>query len=153
LAGTLRIARLPFSGVNKPIRDLYLVPENSPVSCSAFPKLQLVQVEIDIALLSQPYPRFDVGGWVFGVQVPRPSTYRLNTQDAAAISIVSWIALRLRGRRVVVVECGAGTAIPTVRNTCEDLSEPLDGTLIRINPREFESPSGHVGLPLRALDG
>lgn len=59
----------------------------------------------------------------------------------------------LRGRRVVVVECGAGTAIPTVRNTCEDLAEQLRGTLIRINPREFDVPRGQIDLPLGARDG
>jgi len=59
----------------------------------------------------------------------------------------------LRGRRVVIVECGAGTAIPTVRNTCEDLAEQLKGTLIRINPREFHAPRGQIDLPLGARDG
>jgi hypothetical protein len=51
------------------------------------------------------------------------------------------------------VENGAGTAIPTVRNTCEDLSHQLKGTLIRIDPRESEGPPGQIHLPLGALDG
>jgi NAD-dependent SIR2 family protein deacetylase len=59
----------------------------------------------------------------------------------------------LRGRRIVVVECGAGTAISTVRNTCEDLAQQLKGTLIRINPREFDVPRGQIGLPLGAMEG
>jgi hypothetical protein len=59
----------------------------------------------------------------------------------------------LRGRRVVVVECGAGTAIPTVRNTCEDLAESFKGILIRINPREFHAPRGQIQIPLGARDG
>ncbi|WOX04614.1 SIR2 family NAD-dependent protein deacylase [Microbulbifer pacificus] len=42
----------------------------------------------------------------------------------------------LRGiGNLVTIECGAGTAIPTVRNQ----GEYLDGTLIRINPRESQS--------------
>ncbi len=52
------------------------------------------------------------------------------------------------GRRVVAVEMGAGLAIPTVRVECECAS----GTLIRINPREPETPDGGIGLPLGALD-
>lgn len=64
----------------------------------------------------------------------------------------SWLEA-LRERRFVVVECGAGTAIPTVRNTCENLSRQLKGTLIRINPRESEVPIGHVNLPLGAREG
>jgi NAD-dependent SIR2 family protein deacetylase len=38
------------------------------------------------------------------------------------------------GRRLVVIECGAGTAIPSVRIACESAG----GTLIRINPREAQ---------------
>lgn len=56
-------------------------------------------------------------------------------------------------RRLVVVEMGAGTAISTVRSEGEALASRLDGTLVRLNPREPQVPAGHVGLPLGALDG
>jgi NAD-dependent SIR2 family protein deacetylase len=56
------------------------------------------------------------------------------------------------GARLVVVECGAGRAIPTVRSLCEQAAGRLDGTLVRINVREPEVPPGHVGLPLGARD-
>ena len=52
--------------------------------------------------------------------------FRAEIQEAA---MNSW--LRKAGR-LVVIEVGAGTDIPTVRN----LGETVDGTLIRINPRE-----------------
>ncbi len=42
----------------------------------------------------------------------------------------------LEGRRIAVVELGAGTAIPTVRSTCESIASRGENTLIRINPRE-----------------
>ena len=64
----------------------------------------------------------------------------------------SWLGT-LRGRRVVAVELGVGTAIPTVRRASEQIARLLGGTLIRINPREPEVPQGHVGLPLGALEG
>jgi NAD-dependent SIR2 family protein deacetylase len=57
----------------------------------------------------------------------------------------------LTGARLVVVECGAGTAIPTVRRFCESAAERLAGTLIRINVRELFVPDGQIGLPLGAL--
>lgn len=63
----------------------------------------------------------------------------------------AWRAFLGRAR-VVVVECGAGTAIPTVRLACEDLAARTRGTLIRINPREPEVPAGQIGLPLGALE-
>jgi NAD-dependent SIR2 family protein deacetylase len=40
----------------------------------------------------------------------------------------------------VVIECGAGTAIPTVRRTSESVANLLGCPLIRINPRESQVP-------------
>jgi NAD-dependent SIR2 family protein deacetylase len=54
----------------------------------------------------------------------------------------------IRGCRVAVIELGAGLAVPTVRIECE----AAGGTLIRINPREPEAPSGAISLPLGALE-
>lgn len=53
--------------------------------------------------------------------------------------------------RLVVVELGAGTAVPSVRMACEALAERHGGLLVRVNPREPWIPRGHVGLPLGAL--
>ena len=58
----------------------------------------------------------------------------------------------LPGRKLVVVECGAGTAIPTVRAFCEDVARLSGGTLIRINLREPEVPRGQIGIDLGARD-
>jgi NAD-dependent SIR2 family protein deacetylase len=55
-----------------------------------------------------------------------------------------------QGKRVVVVECGAGTAIPTVRHFCEAMADRLNGQLIRINVREPHVLAGHIGLALGA---
>jgi len=52
----------------------------------------------------------------------------------------------------VVVECGAGTAIPTVRLACQDIARRYDATLIRINPREPEVPEDQISLPMGAYD-
>ena len=52
----------------------------------------------------------------------------------------------VRGARVVVVECGAGTAIPTVRRFSESVAARTGGTLVRINVREPQVPDGHVGI-------
>ena len=53
---------------------------------------------------------------------------------------------------LAVVECGAGTAIPSVRRFCEHAAARA-GTLLRVNVREPEVPAGGIGLPLRALEG
>ncbi len=71
--------------------------------------------------------------------------------EAQSAGFRRWLE-SLRGSRLVVVECGAGTAIATVRRVCEDLAHRFDGTLVRINPREPEVPAGHLSLPLGALE-
>jgi hypothetical protein len=66
----------------------------------------------------------------------------------------AWLGeLKATSARVAVIELGAGGAIPTVRHTSEQIARRLGGTLIRINPRETEVPSGHIGLPLSAAEG
>ncbi len=56
------------------------------------------------------------------------------------------------GRRLVIVELGAGGAVPTVRRLSETLVGEIGATLIRINPREPEVPAGQVGLAAGALE-
>jgi NAD-dependent SIR2 family protein deacetylase len=60
---------------------------------------------------------------------------------------------------LVVVECGAGTAVPTVRMFSEQVTRQFDGTLVRVNLREadgpgFSTPGGPtcVSLPLGTLE-
>lgn len=58
-----------------------------------------------------------------------------------------------RTQRMVVVEMGAGTAIPTIRATSERLGRYCNATVIRINPREAQIQQPHLSLPLGALQG
>jgi NAD-dependent SIR2 family protein deacetylase len=55
--------------------------------------------------------------------------------------------------KLVIVECGAGTAVPTVRMTGERLARALNASLIRINVREPAVPAGQIGLAMGALEG
>jgi NAD-dependent SIR2 family protein deacetylase len=57
----------------------------------------------------------------------------------------------LRNAKVCVIECGAGTAIPSVRNFCERLAHAGGGALVRINVREHGVPPDGIGIPLGAL--
>lgn len=58
--------------------------------------------------------------------------------------------LTKRRASVVVVECGAGTAIPTVRNV-GDRMVGLGAKLVRINVREPDVPHGQIGIAQGAL--
>jgi NAD-dependent SIR2 family protein deacetylase len=57
-----------------------------------------------------------------------------------------------RGGSVVIVECGAGTGVPTVRMTSESIVSRFNASLIRINVREPRVPHGQIGLPMGALE-
>lgn len=54
--------------------------------------------------------------------------------------------------KLAIVECGARTAIPSVRRFCEFAAVDPRGTLIRINVREPQVPAGGISLPLKALE-
>ena len=71
---------------------------------------------------------------------------RSHTQEER---MADWLA-RMRGRKLVVIECGAGTAVPTVRWQCERVSSAFDTALIRINPREFHGPDNTISLAMGA---
>jgi NAD-dependent SIR2 family protein deacetylase len=58
----------------------------------------------------------------------------------------------VRGARLVVIECGAGMAIPTVRWFCERQAEAMNCLLVRINLREPAAPEGHVKIGLGARE-
>ncbi|MDB6064735.1 MAG: sIR2 [Pedosphaera sp.] len=65
-----------------------------------------------------------------------------------------WLdSLKKSSARITVIELGAGTAIPTVRETSEQILLHPNTNLIRINPREPAVPTGQIGLPLGALEG
>jgi NAD-dependent SIR2 family protein deacetylase len=63
----------------------------------------------------------------------------------------SWIE-SLSGARLVVVECGAGQAIPTVRKMSEHMVRQIGGTLLRVNVREALVPGDHISLATGALE-
>src|SRR5205814_141472 len=63
-----------------------------------------------------------------------------------------WLETWLPGK-VAIIECGAGSAIPSVRRFCEKIARGPGATLIRLNPREPEVPRGQIGLALGALAG
>ena len=52
----------------------------------------------------------------------------------------------LKPGALAVVECGAGTAVPTVRMTCERLARGRRAPLVRINPREAHGPQGTISV-------
>jgi NAD-dependent SIR2 family protein deacetylase len=69
---------------------------------------------------------------------------------AQHVRMNAWLRA-IRTARLVIVELGAGRAVPSVRRTCEDLARQYRGSLIRINPREPDVPPGQIGIASGAL--
>lgn len=59
----------------------------------------------------------------------------------------------MAGPGLVVIEIGAGLAVPTVRHESERRAAAVGGTLLRLNPRDGDGPPGILSLPLGALAG
>ena len=56
-------------------------------------------------------------------------------------------------RKLAIIEMGAGSAVPTVRNNSRRMSFIPNATLIRINPREDEvHDKKHISLPMGAVE-
>ena len=71
--------------------------------------------------------------------------------DAQLDDFYRWLTAS-RSKNVVVIECGAGIEIPSIRERSEEVIEEVDGSLVRINPAHASVPTGQIGLALGALD-
>jgi NAD-dependent SIR2 family protein deacetylase len=121
--------------------------------CSGVSTADPHRVEIDPATLRarEPLPScsgcghtlrpnilmFGDGGW---------DTTRSDEQEE---QLARWLE-GLGDARIAVIECGAGTAIPSVRSFSERMLR-RGAALVRINPREPEVPAGAIGLAMGAL--
>lgn len=81
---------------------------------------------------------FGDGGWL-----SQRTDHQAQRQD-------TWLS---KARRPVVIEIGAGSAIPSVRHFSDRVPQDHNGRLIRINPREPAVPTRlDIALPCGALD-
>jgi len=55
-------------------------------------------------------------------------------------------------KKLAIIECGAGEAVPTVRKFGERCAKYSEGKLIRINLRDYQVPGGGIAIPLGAKD-
>jgi len=71
--------------------------------------------------------------------------------NAQRDKLTAWMdRLEREGAKLAIVEMGAGTAVPTVRNISEQIAKRFDVPLIRINPRE--SFAAEIELPMGAVE-
>jgi len=113
-----------------------------------------VDVEVDQATMRarEPLPRCAGCGELLrpNVLMFGDGDWLSERSDAQQERLGAWLS-RLEAadafERLVVFECGAGTAIPTVRRLGERLAT-AGATLVRVNVRESDVPDGQIALPM-----
>jgi len=74
--------------------------------------------------------------------------------DQQRNKLKNWLAKLIDNKaKLVVIEIGAGEVVATVRETSESIVENGKATLIRINPRNYDVPTGQISIPMRAFEG
>lgn len=110
-----------------------------------------VELEVDEATIrtNSKLPKCKACGGIARPNILMFSDYSWisHRSEAQEVRYRNWLR-KVDTHRLVIIELGAGLAIPSVRLQTEGRA----GTLIRINPREAETPSGGISLPLGALD-
>ena len=56
------------------------------------------------------------------------------------------------GKKIAIIELGAGTAVPSVRMKSQNLLKSINAKLIRINPRDTYVPEGQISIPEGSLE-
>jgi len=115
-----------------------------------------VQIDMERFLAQKPLPTCPRCG-----NIARPNILMFNDwqwvehrTEAQERRMHAWLSeMYKKDYRIVVIEIGAGTAVPTVRHTCERVCREAEARLIRINPREYSVPSGQIGLACGAKEG
>ena len=126
-----------------------------PCCAGSWPAPEGLRLDVDVEALrlrSEPPRCLSCGGvarpnvlmfgderWVDGRSAARQIQFRL------------WLRGLVRGR-LAVVEIGAGTAVPTVRATAEQIARAAAAPLIRINPDGAECGAGDIPLAAGALE-
>lgn len=114
----------------------------------------IVEVDADTMRAAEPFPKCPSCGKIARPNILMFSDFGFDEarHDAQQRRYGAWLEQSRKGR-ITVVECGAGTAIPTVRAQGEQLAKHLGATLVRLNPREPEVPRGQHGLSIGAQAG
>jgi len=70
--------------------------------------------------------------------------------DGQYEQLLKWMNSVEEDAKLAIIEIGAGTAVPTVRNISEQIAKRFEVPLIRVNPRE--SFGADISLPMGALE-
>ena len=114
-----------------------------------------IEVEIDEELFEarEPLPKCENCGSVArpNILMFNDADYNSNRGNQQSKRLEAWLGTT-RDSGLTIIELGAGTVIPTVRDFSEDLARRDKVTLIRINQHEYNVPNGQISINLGAKE-
>ena len=117
------------------------------------PDLHL-QINTDNLLAKEPLPSCPQCGSLARPNILMFSDFAWNSTRTYAQRqrFEKWID-KLNNKKLLIIELGAGTNIPTVRLTCEEVYQSTGNQFIRVNPRESKCElQNTLSLPMGAKD-
>ncbi|HVU50401.1 MAG TPA: Sir2 family NAD-dependent protein deacetylase [Polyangia bacterium] len=126
----------------------------TPCGSTLFPSVEAVAVDDERLRAARPLPACPRCG-----ALARPNVLMFgdgswigDRTDEQQARLHAWLAELAAARaRLVVLELGAGTGVPTVRLASEAIARRPGATLVRVNPRESHAPPGAISLATGAL--
>lgn len=150
--GQFQKARLPEEGMLEVHGSIHHLQCTVPCSNRIWPNDQ--DLVVDYATMqSQNFPCCPHCGAVARPNILMFGDYAWLSERSAHQQQAFECFLSAAEKPLLVIELGAGTALPTIRRLSERLVRHDEGRLVRINPRESEVPAGQISLACGALEG
>jgi NAD-dependent SIR2 family protein deacetylase len=114
---------------------------------------RLIDLDEDSMRARPPYPCCPACGALARPNILMFDDWQWDSSRTAAqeLRLETWLRT-VHSLRLAIIECGAGTAVPTVRRFSENIAGVMGATLIRVNVGEPHTPAGHVELAMGARD-
>lgn len=115
-----------------------------------------IDVDLEVFEAIEPLPHCPICG-----AIARPNilmfgdwNWVANRSSDQSSRYHNWLnELQTANANLVIIELGAGHAVPTVRMESQSIFRSHNAEFIRINPRDFETPSGGISIPLGSKEG
>ncbi|THB72987.1 MAG: NAD-dependent deacetylase [Gammaproteobacteria bacterium] len=122
--------------------------------CSEIISANTIDVKVDMTtfLANEPLPKCRACGALLRPNILMFGDWEWDGErtDIQNRNFEEWLDAN-KDSNIVILEFGAGKAVPTVRYMCERIAGDFNASLVRVNPRDADGPSCTLGIELGAL--